>query len=327
MNVVIIVPTGIGAEIGGHAGDANPVVKMLGAICDKVITHPNVVNAADINEMPHNCLYVDGYMLDGFLSGEIGLKEVQYNKILLVTNSPAKAETINAVSAARATIGIDIEILELDTPLELIAKYDKDGSATGEVLGWEELTQQVMRYDFDALAIATPIQVNEDAALKYLKEGGVNPWGGIEAKASRLISSEIPKPVAHAPVESEVLGTFNEVIDPRMAAEMVSKTYLHCVLKGLSKAPQVGNEIKAKDIDFLISPYGCIGYPHRACLDAGIPIIVVKENKTIYDDTDPRFIYVENYLEAAGIIACAKAGIAPFSIVRPLENTKIFSRE
>ena len=51
---VLIIPTGIGAEIGGHAGDGNPVAKLIASCCDKLITHPNVVNAADINEMPSN---------------------------------------------------------------------------------------------------------------------------------------------------------------------------------------------------------------------------------------------------------------------------------
>lgn len=46
-NAVFLVPTGIGAEIGGHAGDAAPVVRMLASSCDNLITHPNVVNASD----------------------------------------------------------------------------------------------------------------------------------------------------------------------------------------------------------------------------------------------------------------------------------------
>ena len=50
-NAVLLVPTGIGAEIGGHAGDATPVAKLLSKTCDTIITHPNVVNASDINEI------------------------------------------------------------------------------------------------------------------------------------------------------------------------------------------------------------------------------------------------------------------------------------
>ncbi|GAG26483.1 unnamed protein product, partial [marine sediment metagenome] len=53
-NVVMIVPTGIGAEIGGHAGDAAPAARLLAGACDTLITHPNVVNASDINELPEN---------------------------------------------------------------------------------------------------------------------------------------------------------------------------------------------------------------------------------------------------------------------------------
>jgi hypothetical protein len=46
-NAVLLVPTGIGAEIGGHAGDATPVARLLATVCDTLITHPNVVNASD----------------------------------------------------------------------------------------------------------------------------------------------------------------------------------------------------------------------------------------------------------------------------------------
>ena len=54
-NVVFLVPTGINATIGGHAGDAGPVARLLASVCDTLILHPNVVNASDINEMPENC--------------------------------------------------------------------------------------------------------------------------------------------------------------------------------------------------------------------------------------------------------------------------------
>ena len=55
-NAVFLVPTGIGAEIGGHAGDATPAARVLAEACEKLITHPNVVNASDLNEMPENAL-------------------------------------------------------------------------------------------------------------------------------------------------------------------------------------------------------------------------------------------------------------------------------
>ena len=41
-NAVLLVPTGIGAAIGGHAGDATPVARLLASVCDTLVTHPNV---------------------------------------------------------------------------------------------------------------------------------------------------------------------------------------------------------------------------------------------------------------------------------------------
>ena len=66
---VLIVPTGIDADIGGHAGDAGPVARLLAAASDRLITHPNVVNGADINEMPENTLYVEGSVLTRLMMG------------------------------------------------------------------------------------------------------------------------------------------------------------------------------------------------------------------------------------------------------------------
>lgn len=38
----MIVPTGVGASIGGFAGDALPVARALSSVVDCLITHPNV---------------------------------------------------------------------------------------------------------------------------------------------------------------------------------------------------------------------------------------------------------------------------------------------
>lgn len=39
---VLIVPTGVGASIGGFAGDALPVARTLSSVVDCLISHPNV---------------------------------------------------------------------------------------------------------------------------------------------------------------------------------------------------------------------------------------------------------------------------------------------
>jgi len=334
MNIVMIIPTGIGCEIGGHAGDATPAARLLGACCDKIILHPNVVNASDINEMPENALYVEGSILDRFLEGKIGLQEVKQNKILVVVNEPILPETTNAVSASRVTLGINVEIRELDTSLRMIGKME-DGRASGEVYGWEELVKQVINLNFDALAITSLVEVGDGVGLEYYRKGGINPWGGVEARASRLIASRLNKPVAHAPIQSEadkkadIAGEFNFITDPRIAPEIISECYLHCILKGLHKAPRIGKGLSVKDIDVMISPYGCWGRPHKACRQAGVPIIIVRENKTVLNDDYPGgndLIFVENYLEAAGMIVTMNIGVTPASVRRPLERTKIIKK-
>jgi len=323
MNIVFIIPTGIGCSIGGHAGDATPAAKLIASTCDKLILHPNVVNASDINEMPSNALYVEGSILDSFLCGDIELQEVRSNKVLVVVNPPMKPETLNAINAAKATIGFNVEVVELSTALKMRG-WIEDGVATGDFSGTNELIDQVTDHQFDALAIASPIEVPVGAALDYFRktELSVNPWGGIEAKVSREIATAIRKPVAHAPIECdntkhekelyEIL--FNEVVDFRKAAEVCSNCYIHCILKGLHKAPRIGNGISRDSVGALVTPVGCIGPAHRACFEAGIPVIGVRNNETTSNEYDDRIIYVENYLEAAGVIGCMNAGITVRSV-------------
>ena len=110
-NVVFLVPTGINATIGGHAGDAGPVARLLASVCDTLILHPNVVNASDINEMPENALYVEGSVICRLLMGTAGLRRVRSNRVLVVIDRHEEIAysnaAINAVNAARACYGFD----------------------------------------------------------------------------------------------------------------------------------------------------------------------------------------------------------------------------
>ncbi|MCX6345143.1 MAG: DUF3326 domain-containing protein [Armatimonadetes bacterium] len=334
MNVVMIVPTGIGCEIGGHCGDANAAARLLGACCETLVLHPNVVNASDLNEMPENSLYVEGSHLDQFLQGKLFLKKVRSNKVLVVVNK-ADYQSINAVSAARTTLGLDAEILELKVPLQLIARIE-NGVATGDVLHWQELVEQVKNLEFDALGIATPITIDDDTLATYWRDGGVNPVGGVEAIATRFIAEALDKPCAHGPVDYSLTG-FKEIVDPRIAVEIITENFIHCLLKGLHKAPRIlrhqdteasrnqdTEAMSYKEIDCMVSPYGCFGAPHQACLDAGIAVIVVRENKSCLNVPEhPKFIYVENYIEAAGMIMAMKAGVHPSSVRRPIAYTEV----
>lgn len=317
MNTVFIVPTGIGCSIGGHAGDATPAFKLISSISDIAITHPNVVNASDINEMPENTWYIEGSILDRFLMGDIHLQKYRSNKILLVTNPPIQPETINAVNAARHTIGCDISILELETPLKMYGKFSADGRAIGDFSGVSELLMQLEGYEYDALAIATSINIPKQVALTYFRNGGVNPWGGIEALVSKCIAEYINKPVAHAPVEENdpEIKYFNEVVESRIAAEVLSTSFIHCVFKGLHKAPRISDKgLYVRDIDCLVTPYDCWGIPHEACRKNGVTILGVKENVPAVKKQPKDIYWVDNYVEAAGWLQAFKEGLTRHSI-------------
>lgn len=331
MNSVFIIPTGVGADIGGHAGDANPAARLIGSVCDTIILHPNVVNACDINEMPSNALYVDGHGLDEFLAGDIGLESVRSNKVLVAINQSPEpkrhAAVINAISACRVTLGVDAEVAILKEPLILKTSFTAEGLATGTVEGTDAAIAQLAARNFDALALITEIKTSREIATYYINYGGVNPWGVVESLACQPLSKAFRRPVAHAPIDSGHFDNIDVICDPRMSAELVSVAYLFCVVKGLQKAPRWTTDkakgLWIKDIDLLVSPDMQYGLPHKLCQIHDIPILVVEENKTVLPPANGPCIRVKNYWEAAGWIASQNAGIDPASVRRPLKPTKI----
>ncbi len=351
-NAALVVPTGIGAEIGGHAGDATPVARLLASICDNLITHPNVVNASDLNEMPSNGLYVEGSLLSRFLAGAVGLRPVRANRVLVIVDAHpderfARA-TVNAVNAARATYGLRCpRLVVLDPPLPVRGEYTASGRAAGTVEGLERLFEALdsHRNEYDAVALSTLVDVDVPHE-SYFSSGGeiVNPWGGVEAMLTHAVSTVYNVPSAHAPMmeSAEVAAIDPGVVDPRMAAEVVSLTFLQSVLKGLHTAPRVAVEpsemsrpdtLTARDVACLVIPDGCIGIPTLAALEQGIPVIAVRENRSLMRnelallpwDSDQLHV-VENYWEAAGVMAALKEGMSPGSVRRPLRDVPIERR-
>ena len=67
---VFIVPTGIGASIGGYAGDAGAYARKF-AKHTNLIVNPNVVNAGGFSAITDTMLYTEGYTLDSFFKDEI----------------------------------------------------------------------------------------------------------------------------------------------------------------------------------------------------------------------------------------------------------------
>ena len=88
--------------------------------------------------------------------------------------------------------------------------------------------------------------------------------------------------------------------------------------------------ITAEDVSCLVIPDGCLGLPTLAALEQGIPVIAVRENRNLMRNdltTLPwaaeQLHVVENYWEAAGVIAAMKAGIAPESVRRPIRRVAV----
>ncbi len=344
-NAVLLVPTGIGAAIGGHAGDATPVARLLAPVCDTLVTHPNVVNASDINEMPANALYVEGSVICRLLMGTAGLQPVRANRVLAVVDShpnPLFTElAVNAVNAAHASYGLHCPaVVALEPPLVMSSVYTDSARAAGRIEDVERLFAVLdsRRGEYDAVALSSVISVPFQYHSDYFTSRGgmVNPWGGVEAMLTHAVSSRYEVPSAHSPMleSQEVLDLDVGVVDPRMAAEAVSITFLQSVLKGLQRSPRIitGHEamrepgvLSARDVSCLVLPEGCLGLPTLAALEQGIPVIEVEENANLMRNDlsvlpwrQGRFYRVANYWEAAGVMAALKAGINPASVRRPL---------
>lgn len=296
-----IIPTGIGASIGGFAGDASPYVNLLSKV-SSVITNTNAVNAAVFSGVNDNVLYTEGWALDAFFRKDIVFRPHKYNKIGVIFDKDIPENMlnvhINTINAVKSTYGINIIGYDtVDKAEELIKK------------GAEALA---VVYYFD-------LPENDD---DYALHGGVDPIGKREAEISHEFTQRFKIPVAHAPAfpESELIID-PKIVDKRAAAEYITPTFLPCILLGLYNAPHLVDRDKSKDTDIkldavkaVIMPYNCLDSPPVwAALEKNIPIIAVEENKTVLDSTAESLgidvIKVKNYYEAAGRVLAMKNGI------------------
>jgi hypothetical protein len=344
-NVVLLVPTGVNAELGGHAGDAGPVARLIASVADTLITHPNVVNGSDINELPDNGLYVEGSVICRLLMGAVGLRRVRSNRVLLVIDRHEEVAysnaAINALNAARACYGLESpRVLMLDPPVRLISEYTATGRAAGRVENFAGFLEAIEPYasEYDAVAVSSVIEVPPEFHQDYFDSSGdmVNPWGGVEAIFTHALSLIKGIPSAHSPmIESEEIESIDPgIVDPRMAAEAVSLTFLQSILKGLQRSPRVVADaalmldpsvLTARDVSCLVIPDGCLGLPVLAALEQGIAVIAVRDNRNLMHNdlaalpwSPGQFTRVENYLEAVGALCARKAGLALGSVRRPI---------
>jgi Protein of unknown function (DUF3326) len=337
--VGVIVPTGVGAAIGGYAGDALPVVRAIAQVADRVITHPNVMNGAALYWNLPNVLYVEGFGIDQFAAGTWGLQPVRRNRIGLLLDRGIEPELrqrhLQVADAARATLGLDLtDYVVTDEDLQVELRSADSGATWGTIGNPGSLLRAAARLiQAGAEAIAVVVRFPETtdaAALQAYRHGqGVDPLAGAEAVISHLIVRQFRIPCAHAPALSPL--PIDPEISPRSAAEELGYTFLPCVLAGLSRAPQFTlaptEGIWANELDALVIPASCCGGSAVLSLSqTRTQIITVADNSTrmqVYPhDLGLQTRSVQSYLEAIGALVADRAGLPIAALqadIRPIQ--------
>jgi Protein of unknown function (DUF3326) len=339
--VALIIPTGIGAAIGGYAGDALPVARTMAGVCDRLITHPNVLNGAQLYWPIPNAWYVEGYGLDRFASGHWGLRSVHSNRIGLVMDGGIEPELrirhLQAADAARATLGLTLtDAVLTDEPLGVTLKTSQSGATWGTIANPESLLRAVEiaihRAGAEAIAVVArfPEQLDDEALTQYRHGQGVDPLSGAEAVISHLVVRTFKVPCAHAPALSALL--LDPDLSPRSAAEELGHTFLPCVLVGLSRAPQFVTDLPQRN-DLWRDVVDAVVIPESACGGSAVlswsktatQIITVSDNRTTLNVTPEKLaievIRAQSYGEAIGLLAAIRAGVNPATLtpqIKPL---------
>ena len=336
---LMVVPTGIGCEIGGYAGDALPSARLLAAASGCLITHPNVMNGAALYWNDSRIHYVEGYGLDRFAAGTWALRPVRRQRIGLLLDAGIEAELaqrqIQVAEACRATLGLDIgPVLRSDQPLGVSLDRGPSGASWGRLEHPDALLRAGERLrDAGATAIAVvarfPEDLGSDALTSYRQGSGVDALAGAEAVISHLLVRHLQMPCAHAPALAPL--PLDPQLDPRAAAEELGYTFLACVLVGLSRAPDLidttaalTGDLQASQIGAAVVPEGALGGEAvLACVERGIPVISVA-NPSLLSVTpkvlglSSGVLQASSYAEAAGLLVALREGISPAALGRPL---------
>lgn len=351
--VVHVVPTGVGCEVGGYAGDAAPATRLLARTADYVITNPNAVNASNFISLDPNVLYTEGLCIDEFVKGRIELYLPHANRVGLIIEkcSAQNLDTVyNVVNTARAVYGVDlVDCVVTERAVGSHCVLNQSGAYVGTVDRPEEIYQAAERLierGAQAIGITTNIQdLPHDDYVRHFEGRFPNPMGGVEAIMSHLVVHRFRVPAAHAPmINCKELALRCQVVDARGAAEMASESGLACVLIGLSKAPQMSlrrsggrgpltrprlaDAVNVNNLLAVVAPAGCLGgIPAIHAERAGIPIVAVRDNGTVLDVTGEKMglggvVEVESYAEAAGVLLALRHGIDLGAVARPIATLR-----
>jgi Protein of unknown function (DUF3326) len=338
-NVALIIPTGIGAAIGGYAGDALPVARAIAQVCDRLVTHPNVLNGAQLYWPIPNAWYVEGYGLDQFAAGHWGLQPVHSNRVGLVIDCGLEPELrlrhLQAADAARATLGLTlIDAVLTDEPLGVTLTAADSGATWGTIQAPDSLLRAAegsIRAGANAIAVVArfPDDVGSQALEQYRHGSGVDPLAGAEAVISHLVVRTFGVPCAHAPALLPL--PLDSSLSPRSAAEELGHTFLPCVLVGLSRAPQFVETPISQEHSLWRNNVDAVVIPESACGGSAVlswsqtntQIITVADNTTTLTVTPEslglKVLRSQSYGEAIGMLVALRAGIDPQSLTPHLQ--------
>ncbi|MDX1919210.1 MAG: DUF3326 domain-containing protein [Candidatus Caenarcaniphilales bacterium] len=327
-----VIPTGLGCTIGGFGGDANLAANIVASEFDYLIVNPNVINGGAWQNLAPNMLYVEGYILDQFMKGLVGLRRSTNNKIGIIFDKKIPPEQLwrekQVIEAAQTIWGLNVCAYETtDEPLKAEIEILEGNISSGNLKNPEVLIKAAERLKGSgAQAIAVISYLEEELSDKTRQEDnyshgqGPDPIGGIEAVISHTISRHFALPCANAPTFFPD-KTFGYTADPKVAPEIASYSFLPSVLKGLSKAPQIilPDELQIGDLTVhnlkaFVGPADCWGGSSflSALENPNINAYAIQSNKTGINLGPETFGFEvfkpSNYLELIGYLRAGDLG-------------------
>ena len=312
--VAISIPTGIGASIGGYAGDFGHIAREFSSHFHTIV-NPNAVNGGILSAINYDMSYLEGYLLDEFFKGKISItpkKPYQTNKIGVIFDSAIPQNILNVhlntISALEVVQGIQFVGIEYTSKSVGVQIELENGISFGSLKNTKTILECAYKLiKQGAQAIAVVCFFGEDSEDENYSNGtGVDPIGGIEAVISHLITKEFMVPAAHAPAFFDI-DISEKIENKKVSSELISSTYFPCIAQGLSIAPKIckenEGEISYKDVKYLIVPNDALGSKAvLSSIENGVKIITVK-NKTALNIT-PEKMNIEPYLEFEDYKSC-----------------------
>lgn len=317
--ISFVVPTGIGAKIGGFAGDASAYARKFAQYFD-VIVNPNVVNAALFSGITQGMIYCEGFFLDKFFENKIKLKKRQNShKIGVIFDKAIKKDVlnvhINTIHAIKTVYDYDIlPYIITKENVGLRFYKEENGGSFGDVLNPQTLIDaglKLKKMNATELCVVCNFDdsnVVDNDSENYIMGEGVDIVGGVEAIISHYMSSKLELMTVHAPAFND-FEIEKRLVSPKSASEFVTLTYLPCLFFGLQYAPIIAEKnakdaIGVKDLRALILPYNSLGSGLVLnALENNVKVIAIKENITVINASakalglDDEIIELETYDE------------------------------